>query len=101
MFASNARNCSNVGMFTGIVEETGVVESIRPTARAIELTVRLKTCAPGLKIGSSLAVTGCCLTAVKVSKRGDARLAQYDLLQETWKRTMLQVAQPGSLVNRE
>ena len=27
-------------MFTGIVEETGIVERIKPTAKSIELTVR-------------------------------------------------------------
>src|SRR5262245_15536747 len=77
-------------MFTGIVEETGVVESIRPTAKAIELTVRLNISGHGLKIGDSLAVNGCCLTVVKVAAHGNRRLAQFDLLKETWQRTNLQ-----------
>jgi len=88
-------------MFTGIVEEAGVVERIKPTAKSIELTVRANKCARGLKIGDSLAVNGCCLTAVKLSSRGKNKLVQFDLLQETWKRTNLQFAQPGSLVNLE
>lgn len=88
-------------MFTGIVEETGVVERIHPTSKSIELTVRTKICGRGLKLGASLAVNGCCLTVVKIGSRGAARLARFDLLKETWKRTNLQFAQPGSLVNLE
>lgn len=88
-------------MFTGIVEETGVVERIQPTARAIELTVRLKVCGRGMKPGDSLAVNGCCLTAVRVAARGRHKLARFDLLKETWERTNLQFAQPGKLVNLE
>jgi riboflavin synthase len=88
-------------MFTGIVEETGVVDRVQPTDRAIELTVRPRVCAQGLKAGDSLAVNGCCLTAVRVTGRGGARRAQFDLLRETWERTNLQYVTPGSLVNLE
>jgi riboflavin synthase len=88
-------------MFTGIVEETGTVEKIKPGARSIELTVRARICGSGLKLGASLAVNGCCLTAVKLSTRGKFKLAQFDLLQETWNRTNLQFSKPGSLVNLE
>ena len=88
-------------MFTGIVEETGVVEKIKPTARAIELTVRANTCGRGLKLGDSVAVNGCCLTAVKISARGKSKLIQFDLLQESWRLTNLQFAGIGSLVNLE
>jgi riboflavin synthase len=88
-------------MFTGIVEEAGVVEKIRPTAKSIELTVRAGLTGRGLKVGGSLAVNGCCLTAVKVSARGKSKLVRFDLLQETWRRTNLQFAKIGSLVNLE
>jgi riboflavin synthase len=88
-------------MFTGIVEETGVVERIEPTEKAIELTIRPKLCAKGLKVGDSLAVNGCCLTVVELRRRGRATLARFDLLRETWERTNLQYVQPGSLVNLE
>ncbi|MGD0348825.1 MAG: riboflavin synthase [Verrucomicrobiota bacterium] len=88
-------------MFTGIVEEAGTVERIRPTAKAIELTVRTNVTGRGLKPGGSLAVNGCCLTVVKLARRGKYKLAQFDLLQETWRRTNLQFAKAGSLVNLE
>jgi riboflavin synthase len=88
-------------MFTGIVEETGIVERIKPTARAIELTLRVGICGRGIKVGDSLAVNGCCLTVVKLGRRGKQKVVQLDLLQETWKRTNLQFARLGSLVNLE
>jgi riboflavin synthase len=88
-------------MFTGIVEETGVVERIAPTAKSIELTVRSRVCGRGLKIGDSLAVNGCCLTVVKLAPGKDGKLIQVDLLKETWERTNLKCARAGSLVNLE
>lgn len=88
-------------MFTGIVEEAGRVERITPTAKSIELVVRTSLCGHGLKKGDSLAVNGCCLTAVKVQRRGRDTLAQFDLLLETWNRTNLQYAKVGALVNLE
>mgnify|MGYP001605256412 CR=1 FL=1 len=88
-------------MFTGIVEETGTIERIEPSARSIELTVRAPTCGRGLKVGESVAVNGCCLTVVKVTGRSGGRLAVFDLLQETWQRTNLQFARVGSAVNLE
>ena len=88
-------------MFTGIVEETEIVERIKPTAKSIELTVRAKVCGQGLKVGDSLAVNGCCLTVTGLSKRGNMRLVRMDLLKETWRRTNLQYLRPGSLVNLE
>ena len=48
-----------------------------------------------------MAVNGCCLTAVKISSRRKSKLIQFDLLQETWRRTNLQFAKAGSLVNLE
>ena len=59
-------------MFTGIVEEAGVIEKITPTEKSIELTVRANVCGRGVKVGDSVAVNGCCLTAVKISARGKA-----------------------------
>jgi riboflavin synthase len=88
-------------MFTGIVEETGVVEKIKPTTKAIEMTVRAGVCGRGLKLGASMAVNGCCLTAAKISARGKSKLIRFDLLQESWRLTNLQFTRPGSLVNLE
>jgi riboflavin synthase len=88
-------------MFTGIVEETGTVERIKPAAKSIEFTIRAALTARGLKVGDSLAINGCCLTAVKFGSPGKSKLVQFDLLKETWERTNLQFASSGSLVNLE
>jgi riboflavin synthase len=89
-------------MFTGIVEEAGLVENIRATDTSIELVVRAKTCARGVIRGASLAVNGCCLTVVKMAPRPRGqKLLQFDLLRETWKRTNLAFVRAGSLVNLE
>jgi riboflavin synthase len=88
-------------MFTGIVEETGTVEKIESGEKSIQLTVRAGATGAGLKVGDSLAVNGCCLTVVKLAKQGSERLAQFDLLNETWHRTNLQFVSIGSWVNLE
>jgi riboflavin synthase len=88
-------------MFTGIVQETGTVEKIGRGKKSIRLTISAGTVARGLKIGGSVAVNGCCLTAVKISPRGKSRLIQFDVLQESWRLTNLQFAKDGSLVNLE
>jgi len=88
-------------MFTGIVEEAGIIEKITPAENSIEMIVRATTSGRGVKVGDSVAVNGCCLTAVKVVARGKSRLIQFDLLQESWERTNFQFARAGSLVNLE
>jgi len=88
-------------MFTGIIEETGIVQRIEPTGTGIRLAIQSKFCARKMKIGDSLAVNGCCLTVVKVSRVSAGRVIEFDLLKETWHRTNLQFAQVGSLLNLE
>lgn len=88
-------------MFTGIVEETGVVKAIKPGAKSIALTIETKVCGRDLHLGDSLAVNGCCLTVVKLNGPKTRRLVQMDLLQETWTRTNLQHTKIGAAVNLE
>jgi riboflavin synthase len=88
-------------MFTGIVQETGMVGKIAHGAKSIALTIRAGVSARGLKLGGSLSVNGCCLTAAKITSRGKFKLVRFDLLAETWKRTNFQFVKTGSLVNLE
>ena len=88
-------------MFTGIIEETGTVESIHPGDKSIRLTLTLRKTGGGLKVGDSLAVNGCCLTVAELTTKGRAKTAQFDLLKETWSLTNLQHCRAGSLVNLE
>ena len=41
------------------------------------------------------------MTAAKISARGKSKLVQFDLLEETWKRTNFQFLKTGSLLNLE
>ena len=58
-------------MFTGIIEELGTVAS-REGSR---LRINARTVLEGSGMGASIAVNGCCLTLVKLSRRAShARL---------------------------
>jgi riboflavin synthase len=85
-------------MFTGIVEETGRVEKIVRGDKSIRLTLRAKLTANGARLGDSLAVNGCCLTIVKIGRRG---LLEFDLLNESWERTNFRELEHGAAVNLE
>lgn len=88
-------------MFTGIVEETGTVQNVVPSANGIRLHVLMKRCGSGLKLGDSIAVNGCCLTATEIVQKKAGKVVRFDLLQETWERTNLKSASVGSSVNLE
>ena len=88
-------------MFTGIVEETGTVESVHPGDQSIRLTLSLRKTGTGLKVGDSLSVNGCCLTVAELATKGRTKIAQFDLLQETWRLTNLQDCRAVSSVNLE
>ena len=84
-------------MFTGIIEETGAIQSIVPSAKSIRLTIAANRTARGAKLGDSLAVNGCCLTIVKIKRRH----LEFDLLRQTWNLTNFHSLKIGSLVNLE
>ena len=84
-------------MFTGIIEETGLVEAFTTAARAWRLRVRASVALEGVAIGDSIAVNGCCLTAT----RFDEHFLEFDVLEETRRLTSFSVLAPGSAVNLE
>ncbi|MEE2813285.1 MAG: riboflavin synthase [Verrucomicrobiota bacterium] len=90
-----------VQMFTGIIEETGAVESIHPGDKSVRLTVSLRKTGLGLSVGDSLSVNGCCLTVVEIGSKGRSKMVQFDLLKETWNLTNLKDCRAGSAVNLE
>ncbi len=80
-------------MFTGLVEEMGVVEHRREARLRFAATAVLDRAA----IGNSIAVDGCCLTVVAM---GDGWW-EADLSDETLARTTLGALAPGDPVNLE
>ena len=88
-------------MFTGIVEETGLIEIVRPTSGGMQLQVRARLGGRKLKVGDSVAVNGCCLTVEKTRAQAREKILQFSVLQETWRLTNLQFAKTGAAVNLE
>ena len=84
-------------MFTGLIEEIGLVLWIRATERGTQLQVAAPRIAADISRGDSIAVNGCCLT---VATRRDQHLT-FDLLEETLDRTNLRRLRRGSPVNLE
>ena len=83
-------------MFTGIVEEMGTVAAAETRAGDLRVRIRAERVARGLEIGDSVAVSGCCLTAVAVDEGGFA----VELSQESVARTAPRWS-PGHRVNLE
>jgi riboflavin synthase len=84
-------------MFTGIIEETGRVESFEQGAASWRLSIAVKVVAQNLALGDSIAVNGCCLTATKF----DAAHVEFDVLEETRRLTNFSVLGAGAAVNLE
>jgi riboflavin synthase len=80
-------------VFTGIVIGTGVVVEVSPGRLGVEHGAT----AAALEPGGSVAVNGCCLTAIALE--GAAFFA--DVVPETARRTNLGSLRPGDLVNLE
>ncbi len=78
-----------------------MVHKITPSKQGIQLDIRTQLCGRGLKLGDSVAVNGCCLTATKITAQKASKVVRFDLLQETWECTNLKFAKPESLVNLE
>lgn len=84
-------------MFTGIVEELGLVREITELVDAARLTVAASTVTEDAKHGDSIAVNGVCLTVVEVA--GGAFTA--DVMRETLDRSSLGKLAAGDQVNLE
>jgi len=84
-------------MFTGIVEELGRVRSRVPSAEGDRFVFDAPLVTQDAKPGDSIAVNGCCLTAVDVGPGWWAA----DAVAETLARTNLADLAPGDPVNLE
>ena len=84
-------------MFTGIVEERGVVTGVHP-----RLAVRSRTVASDSAPGASVSVSGVCLTVVERIAGADGEsILEFDLSPETRSRSSLAELEPGDSVNLE
>ena len=88
---------SDLSMFTGIIEEIGVIENIRRGDKYCNLTVKAKKVLDDVHIGDSIAVNGICLTVTYFN----TDIFTADIMNETWNRTALSLLRHGNLVNLE
>jgi riboflavin synthase len=85
-------------MFTGIVEGTGTVVAASRRDDILSVRIEVGGLFAGLPLGGSVAINGCCLTAV----RSDALGFDVDLTEETLRRTRFdERLVPGAPVNLE
>lgn len=84
-------------MFTGLVEEKGILENKHATGEGYQLTISAKKVMDDLDIGSSVSVNGVCLTVVKKTENSFS----VDTIEETLKKTNLGKLENGSPVNLE
>ena len=84
-------------MFTGIVRELGTVAAIDGGTDGVRLAVDAPGTAASTAVGDSVAINGCCLTAVAV----DGGRVAFDVVPETLERTVLGTLAAGARVNVE
>jgi riboflavin synthase len=84
-------------VFTGLVQGLGEVRATTVEGPGVRLEVREPTIAARCNVGDSIAVNGCCLTAVAVA--GDEMAFQAG--EETLRRTTLGRLKTGDRVNLE
>jgi riboflavin synthase len=80
-------------MFTGIIESKAHVLEIAPSAMLVERPQDFDD----LRIGSSVCVSGCCLSVIEM----DENHMKFDVMEETWNKTKLKSLSKGDSVNLE
>ena len=84
-------------MFTGIIEEIGIIKQIQKGANSAVLQIQANVVLNDLKIGDSVAVNGVCLTVTKIQEN----CFHADVMPETLNRSALSGLTIGSCVNLE
>ena len=84
-------------MFTGLIEDVGVIEAWKSHRDSATLRVGTRLPLTSMELGASIAVNGACLTIVHKEKDDFT----VDVSPETLKRTNLKTLGPGRPVNLE
>ena len=88
-------------MFTGLIESTGTLLALTPTAGGTRITIAAPSLTARLNTGDSIAVSGVCLTALDIEPDAFPPRFSADLAAETIARTTLSHLRVGSVVNLE
>jgi riboflavin synthase len=84
-------------MFSGLVEEVGIVRGIINGADSARILISAKVILDDIKVGDSIAVNGVCLTAVKFGND----FLEADIMAQTLAKTNLCLLKNGDSVNME
>lgn len=87
-------------MFTGLIEGVGTIHAVEPAAGEVRLTLEVPsgmTEGDGCRLGESVAINGCCLTAVEI----DGARWSFQAGAETLSKTNLGQLAVGDRVNLE
>ena len=85
-------------MFTGLIEETGSLLKKTPFSGGLRLAVSCSASfSSGVKVGDSVSVNGCCLTAVSISET----LTTFEAVAETVSKSNISAQKLGSQINLE
>ncbi|HIS61960.1 MAG TPA: riboflavin synthase [Candidatus Scybalomonas excrementigallinarum] len=84
-------------MFTGIIEERGILQEIQRSVNCAKITIQAKKVLEEIQLGDSIAVNGICLTVTSFTKD----IFTADVMPETWRRCSISQLSKGQLVNLE
>lgn len=84
-------------MFTGIIEEKGILRQVRKGKVSASLRIEASRVITDMKVGDSINTNGVCLTVTSFDRHG----FEVDVMAETLRRTNLGELVPGSEVNLE
>ena len=84
-------------MFTGIIEETGIVKSFIKNSNGADITIQCEKVLQDTKIGDSIAINGCCQTVVALGND----FFRANVSDETLNVTNFNLLKSGTPVNLE
>lgn len=84
-------------MFTGIIEELGVIKTIKHGSNYVTLNIRAEKVLEDTRVGDSIATNGVCLTVTELKKDS----FHVDMIYETLNRSNMKHLKIGSIVNLE
>lgn len=84
-------------MFTGIIEETGIIKEINRGSKSVKLCIEASKVLEGTNLGDSISTNGICLTVVEMGQD----TFSVDVIAETLRKTNLVKLSIGSRVNLE
>lgn len=84
-------------MFTGLIEEIGIIQSVTKSEKSALLSIRASLVLKGAKVGDSICTNGVCLTVSKLN----ANCFTAFVMPETMRRSNLNNLTSGNEVNLE